>query len=85
MGLTVNLILVDSDVDSLGTELIDSFTFSHEHDLQSGSLWVVVNVLSELLIDEVILDRDVYGDSLLELDNVLLECFDFGFSILQLF
>ena len=45
IGLTVNFVFVYSHVDSLGAELIDTFTFSHEHYLQLVSLWIVINVL----------------------------------------
>jgi len=41
----VNLVLVDSDVDFLGTELVDTLRLSQEHDLELGPLWVIVDVL----------------------------------------
>jgi hypothetical protein len=48
------------------------------------SLWVVVDELSELLVDNVILDWDVDGNSLLKLDDVVLEGLNLNLGILEL-
>lgn len=48
------------------------------------SLRVVVDELSELAVDGVVLDGDVDSDSLLELDDVVLQCLNFDFGILEL-
>ena len=42
----VNLVGVDTDGNTLGTELIDSITLTHEHDLKLLSVREVVDVLS---------------------------------------
>ena len=85
IGLTVNFVFVYSHIDSLGAKLIDTFTFSHEHYLQLVSLWIVVNILGKFLVNEVFLDRNIDSNSLLKLNNVLLESFNLSLSILQLF
>jgi hypothetical protein len=80
----VNLVFVDSDCDSLGAELVDTLTFSHEHDLEFLAFRVVVDELSKALVNGVVLHRDVNCDPLLQLDDIVLESFDFNLCILEL-
>jgi hypothetical protein len=82
--LTVNLVFVNSYIHPLGTELVNSFAFSHEHDLQLASFRVVVDELSKLLVYRVILHGNVNCDSLFELDDVVLESFNFDLCVLEL-
>lgn len=83
--LTIDFILVHSDIHSLGTKLVDAITFSHEHDLQLGSFRIVVDILSQFLINSVIFDRNVNRNPLFEFHDVLFECLDLLFSFFQLF
>lgn len=80
--ITIDSVLFHFDVDSLGSELIDSLTFSHEHDLELVSFGIVVDVLGQFLVNHVIFDWYVNSDSLLQLNDVLFEHLDLGFSIL---
>ena len=72
----VYLVLLDSDPHSLRSELIDSLALTHEHDLQLLSLRVVVDELSQALVDGVVLHWDVHCDALLQLYYVVLKCFN---------
>ena len=63
--------------------MVDSIALSHEHDLQTLSLWVVVDELSQTTINRVFLDWDVDSNSLLEFDDVVLQSFILAFSVLQ--
>jgi hypothetical protein len=80
----LDALLLDLDGDTLGAELVDTLALSHEHDLELRSLWVVVDVLSQLLVDDVVLHRDVHSDSLLEVNNVLLKRSNLNLSLLEL-
>jgi len=80
----LNVVLLDLDSDALSSELVDTLTLSHEHDLELGPLGVVVDELSQLLVDGVFLHGDVDGNSLLQINDILLESFNFNFSFLQL-
>jgi len=55
----VDSIHVDSDWDFLGTELVNTLGLSHEEDLQLLSLWEIVDVLSQLFIDRVLLNWNI--------------------------
>ena len=55
--------MVDADVDLLGSELVDALGLAQEHNLQLGALGVIIDVLGELLVDGVVLDRDVDSDA----------------------
>ena len=80
----VDFVLVHSHCHSLRSELVDSLTFPHKHDLQLLSFRVVVNELRESFIDEVVLHGNVDGNSLFQLDDVVLESLYFDLGILQL-
>ena len=80
----LDVVLLHLHSDSLGSELIHSFRLSHEHDLEFGSLWVVVNEFSQFLVHGILLHWDVNGDSLLQVNYVLLESLNLSLSILQL-
>ena len=67
----LNLVLNTLNHDALGAELVDTFAFSHEHDLELLPVWIVVNVLGKLFVDSVVLDGDVDRDARLQIDNVL--------------
>ena len=81
----LNVIFLNLDCNSLCTKLIDSFGFSHEHNLQFRSFWIVVNEFCQLFIDCVFFYRNIYCDSLFQINNVLLQCFNFNFGIFKLF
>jgi len=55
----VDLVLIDFDNDSLSAELVNALSLAHEQDLQLLAVWVVVDVLCNLLVNSVILNRDV--------------------------
>lgn len=59
------------DSHSSRAELINTLRLSHKHYLELGSIWEVVNVLSQLLVSGVALDRDVDCNTSFEIDNVL--------------
>jgi len=79
----VDLVLVNSDSDSLGSELVDTIRLSHEHDLQLLSVGEVVDVLSKSDIDLVSLDGNVDSDSGLEVNDVLLQGVDLELGLLE--
>ena len=81
----VDLVLVNSDSDSLGSELVDTIGLSHEHDLQLLSVGEVVDVLSKSNINSVSLNWDVDGDAGLQVDDVLLEGVNLELSRLKAF
>ena len=79
----VDLVLVNSDGDSLGTELVNTIGLSHEHDLQLLSVGEVVDVLGKSDINGVSLDRNVNGDAGLQVNDVLLQGVDLELSGLK--
>ena len=79
----VDLVLVNSDGDSLGTELVDTIGLSHEHNLELLSVGEVVDVLGKSNINLISLNRNVDGDSGLEVDDVLLEGLNLKLSVLK--
>jgi hypothetical protein len=80
----VDLVLVDSDGNALSAELVDTLRLTHEHDLELVPLGVVVDELGESFVDLVVLDRNVDGNPLLELDDVVFESFDLDFGVFEL-
>ena len=72
----LDLVLNTLDHDALSAELVHTLAFTHEHDLELLPVWVVVDVLSKLLVDSVVLDRDVDCDARLQIDDVLAELLD---------
>ena len=88
----VDLVIIDLDHHSLAAELVNALTLAHEHNLQLLALWVVVDVLSNLLVDLIVLYRDVHRDSRLQVDDVVLQILDLvhvvnakSFTVSQLF
>jgi len=79
----VDLVLIHSHRDTLGTELIDTITLSHKHDLKLLSIGEVVDILSKSFVDGVALDRDVDGDAGLQVDDVLLQSLNLELSVLK--
>ena len=80
----LDVVLLNLNHDLSGAELVDTLGLSHEHDLQLASFGVVVDVLGEALVDGIFLDGNVDSDSLLEINDVLLERFNLDLGILQL-
>ena len=64
--------------------MVNAFRLPHEHDFQLGSLRVVVDEFREFLVNAIMFDWDVDGNSLFEIYDVLLKSSDFNFSILEL-
>jgi hypothetical protein len=64
--------------------VVNAFRLPHEHDFQLGSLRVVVDEFREFLVNTIMFDWDVDGNSLFEIYDVLLKSSDFNFSILEL-
>jgi hypothetical protein len=64
--------------------LVDALALTEEHNLELLSVWVVVDELSQPLVDCVVLSRDVNCDTLLQLYYVVLESFDFDLCVLEL-
>jgi hypothetical protein len=69
----INLVLVYSNMNFLGAKLIDSVTLTHEHDLELLSVGEVVNVFGQLAVHDVTLQRNVHGNSSLQVDDVLFQ------------
>jgi hypothetical protein len=64
--------------------LVDTLALTHEHNLQSLSLRVVVDELSETLVNWVILHWNVHSNALLKLDDVVLKSLIFTLGILEM-
>ena len=69
----VDLVVIDLDHDALGSKLVDTLALTHKHNLQLLALGVVVDVLSDLLVNLVVLDGDVDRDPRLEINDVVLQ------------
>ena len=69
---------------ALGAELVNTFSLTHKHDLELLSVRVVVDILSKLPVDSVVLDRDVHGDTRLQIDDVLAELFNLLVGLINL-
>jgi hypothetical protein len=69
----LNLVLDDFHLNTLGSELVDTGAFAHEHDLELGSVRVVVDVLSDLHVNGIVTDGHVDCETGLKLDDVGLE------------
>jgi hypothetical protein len=67
----LDVLIFDLDSNSLGSKLINTIRLSHEHNLQLGSLRIIVDKLSQFLVGLIVLHRDIHCDSLLEINNVL--------------
>ena len=65
-------VLFYADVDTLRPKLIDALAVSHKHHLKFITIRVVVNELGHLLVDRVILERNVDRYSCLKVDDVIL-------------
>lgn len=81
----LNLVLDALHANTLGTKLVDTLRLAHKHDLELLAVWVVVDVLSKLLVDRVVLDWNVDSNTRLQVNNVLTQSLDFSFVSLQLF
>jgi len=79
-----DIVLFNFNGNSLGSELVNALRLTHEHDLEFGSFGVVVDEFSELSVSLILLDWDVYSDSLLEINDVLLQSINLDLSILKL-
>ena len=90
-NLDLNLVTQGLHIHLLRAKLIDTGGLTHEHDLEFLAVRVVVDVLSQLLVDRIVLDRDVDSDTRLKVDDVLTQLldlvvglFDFGFVVFHL-
>jgi hypothetical protein len=79
----VDLVLVDAHVNALGAKLVDALGLTHEHDLEFLAVGVVVDVLSEALVNLIVLHGDVNRDARLEVNDVLLQGLNFKFRVFQ--
>ena len=66
-------ILLDSDVDFLGAELVDALALPHEHQLKFIAIRVVVDEFCNTAIDSIIFDWYVDGYSSFQIDDVVFE------------
>lgn len=78
----VDLVFVNADQHALASELIDTLRLAHEHDLQLLAVRVVVDVLSDSLVDCVALDRDVDCDAALQVNDVVAKCFNLDLHLI---
>ena len=81
-GTYQKFVVFDFDCDSLGAEHICALALAHEHDFQLFSIREIVDVVSHLQVDGIILHRQVDRGFLFEVkDNVLKSgSLDFPFS-----
>lgn len=77
-------ILVDLDVDTLATELVNTLGLAHKHDLKLLAVRVIVDVLSDFLVNLVALDWDVDGDTRLQVNDVVAKNFNLLVGLLTL-
>ena len=77
-------VICKSNFNAFGTELIDAFLLSNEHNLQLVSIRVVIDEISELFIDRVALDWDVNCNLGFKIHAVDFEGFDFIDLVLNL-
>ena len=68
-------------MNALLSELVNPLRLTHEHDLQLLSVGVIVDVLGKRRVDGVALDRDVDGNSRLQVDDVGLEGLNLSFKV----
>ena len=83
--VTVDFVLLYSDVDFLGSKLINALTFPHEHNFKLLSLRVVVDELCKFLISWVSFNWNIYCYSLFKINNIVFKSFNFNFWVLELF
>ena len=83
-NLDLNLVTHAHDAHALAAELINAVRLAHEHNLQLLPVGVVVDVLSELLVDRVILHGNVDRDTRLEIDDVLSQRLNFVLVVFHL-
>ena len=69
-------VLVDLDVDTLATELVNTLGLAHKHDLKLLAVRVIVDVLSDFLVNLVALDWDVDGDTRLQVNDIVAKNFN---------
>ena len=79
-----DIVLLNFNSNSLGSELIDTLSLTHEHDLEFGPLWIVIDELGELLINLVVSDWNINSNSLLQVNDVLLQSLNLNLCFLEL-
>ena len=84
-NLDLNFVAFNFYHDSLGSEFVHTFGLSQEHNLQLLTIWVIVDIFSELLVSLISLARNVDGNSCFQVDDVVLKYFNFILSILEVF
>ena len=80
----LDVVFLYFDSNSLRTELVDTFALPHEHYLELGALWIIVDELSQFAVNVVLLHWDIHSNSLLQVNDVLLEGVNLDLSILEL-
>ena len=80
----LDIVFLHFDSDSLSSKLIDTFCFSHKHNLQFCSFWIVIDEFRQLFINSIFLHRNINCNPLFQIYNVLFQCLNFNFSIFQL-
>jgi len=70
-------------LDSLAAELVDTLTLTHEHDLQLLAVGVVVDVLSNALVDLVVLDWNVHSNTRFQVNDVVTQDIDLGLQVVN--
>jgi hypothetical protein len=72
----VNFVFIDLNSYTFASKLINSFTFTHEHNFQLLTIWVVVDILCNSFINWIILHWYVYCNSWLEVNNIVSQSID---------
>jgi hypothetical protein len=75
----LDLVLDDLHLNTLGSKPVDTGALTHEHDLELGSVRVVVDVLSDFHVNGIVTDGHVDGEAGFELDDVALEMLELFF------
>ena len=79
------LIHLDTNVDFFGAKLIYAGAFSHKHDFELVTIWIVVDEFGHFKVDRIIFDRHIDGHSDLQVDYVTFEGLVFELKITDLF
>ena len=80
----LDIVLLNFDWYPFSSELIDSLGLTHKHYLELLTVRVIVDILGQLLVNWIVLDWNIYGNSRFQIDDVLLQSLDLGVTILDL-
>ena len=83
----LDLVLEDTDADSLGAKVVDPFVIPHEQNFQLAVVRVIVDKICHAFVDWIVFDGHIHRNSGFQVDNVILEglvlCFEVAHSFEQ--